>query len=263
MKTVILAGGYGTRISEESRLRPKPMVEIGGKPIIWHIMKQYSAYGFNDFVVCCGYMQHIIKEYFANYFLYNSDVTFDFTRGRNEMTVHMDHAEHWKVSLIDTGLDTMTGGRLKRVAKYIDGETFFLTYGDGVSDIRIDDLLDFHQKSGGILTLSCVHPSSRFGNLDVEDDGVVSGFREKHADDTGWINAGFMVCEPDVLDYLEGDSTVFEREPIERISSDGLLRAYRHSGFWQCMDTLREKQMLEELWKSGRAPWKVWDSGCN
>ena len=258
MKTVILAGGYGTRISEESRLRPKPMVEIGGKPIIWHIMKQYSAYGFNDFVVCCGYMQHVIKEYFANYFLYNSDVTFDFTNGRNDMTVHMDHTEHWKVSLIDTGLDTMTGGRIRRIRKYLDEQPFFLTYGDGVSDIRIDDLYEFHRKSGGILTMSCVHPSSRFGNLDVEDGGFVSGFREKHLEDSGWINAGYMVCEPEVFDWLIDDTTVFEREPVEGIAAEGKLRAYRHEGFWQCMDTLREKMKLEELWKSGKAPWKVW-----
>ena len=259
MKTVILAGGYGTRISEESALRPKPMVEIGGKPILWHIMKQYSHYGFHDFVICCGYKQHIIKEYFANYFLYNSDVTFDFTHGKNEMTVHRDKTEFWKVSLVDTGLDTMTGGRIKRVASYLNGEPFFLTYGDGVSDVRIDDLLEFHKKSGGLLTMSCVHPNSRFGNLDVKDSGVVTGFREKKEEDAGWINAGFMVCEPSVLDYLKDDTTVFEREPLEKITADGQLRAYRHEGFWQCMDTLREKEMLENLWKSGHAPWKVWD----
>ncbi len=260
MKTVILAGGYGTRISEESRLRPKPMVEIGGKPILWHIMKQYSAYGYNDFVICCGYMQHVIKEYFANYFLYNSDVTFDFTHGRSDMQVHMDKTELWRVSLIDTGLDTMTGGRIRRIADYLDDGPFFLTYGDGVSDINIGSLLDFHRKSGGTLTMSCVHPNSRFGNLDVGDSGFVRSFREKRAEDTGWINAGFMVCEKKVLDYLVDDSTVFERDPIERIAAEGGLRAYRHTGFWQCMDTVREKELLEELWKSGKAPWKVWNT---
>lgn len=259
MKTVILAGGYGTRISEESHLRPKPMVEIGGKPILWHIMKQYSHYGFNDFVICCGYMQHVIKEYFANYFLYNSDVTFDFTRGRNDMIVHRDNTELWKVSLIDTGMDTMTGGRIKRVSQYLEGEPFFLTYGDGVSDVNISELLAFHRSNGGMLTMSCVHPNSRFGNLDVDDTGKVSSFREKSLEDSGWINAGFMVCEPEVLNYLEDDTTVFEKKPLETIAADGGLRAYRHEGFWQCMDTLREKEKLEELWKSGKAPWKVWE----
>ncbi len=259
MKTVILAGGYGTRISEESRLRPKPMVEIGGKPILWHIMKQYSHYGFNDFIICCGYMQHVIKEYFANYFLYNSDVTFDFTGGRNEMTVHREHTEMWKVSLIDTGRDTMTGGRIRRIARYLDdGEPFFLTYGDGVSDVNIPELYEYHKKSGGILTMSCVHPSSRFGNLDMEDSGHVKSFREKRVEDSGWINAGFMVAEPEVLRYIERDDQPFEREPIERIAADGGLNAFRHEGFWQCMDTLREKELLERLWKSGEAPWKVW-----
>ena len=259
MKTVILAGGYGTRISEESRLRPKPMVEVGGKPILWHIMKQYSHYGFNDFVICCGYMQHVIKEYFANYFLYNSDVTFDFTRGQNEMIVHRDKTELWKVALIDTGLDTMTGGRISRVARYLDDEPFFLTYGDGVSDIDIRALYAYHKEKGGLLTMSCVHPDSRFGNLDMDDGGRVLRFREKNLEDSGWINAGFMVCEPGVLNYLGGDETIFEREPIERIAADGQLRAFRHEGFWQCMDTLREKEKLEELWKRGDAPWKVWE----
>ncbi len=258
MKTVILAGGYGTRISEESHLRPKPMVEIGGKPILWHIMKQYYHYGFNDFIICCGYMQHVIKEYFANYFLHNSDITFDFTNGQNEMIVHRDHSELWKVSLVDTGLDTMTGGRIRRIAHYLDDEPFFLTYGDGVSDIPIDRLYAFHKASGGLLTMSCIHPNSRYGNLDMTEDGVVQSFREKRAEDAGWINAGFMVAEPGVLAYLEDDATIFEKGPIERIAADGKLRAYRHDGFWQCMDTLREKEMLEALWKKGNAPWKVW-----
>ena len=258
MKTVILAGGYGTRISEESHLRPKPMVEIGGKPVLWHIMKLYSAYGVSEFIICCGYMQHVIKEYFANYFLYNSDVTFDFTHGRSDMLVHRDHTELWKVSVIDTGLDTMTGGRIRRIAPYLDDGPFFLTYGDGVSDVNLTELLDFHKKSGGLLTMTCVRPDSRFGNLDITSEGRVSSFREKRDEDTGWVNGGFMVAEKGILNYIEDDSTVFERGPLEKCASDGLLSAYRHDGFWQCMDTMREKELLEQLWKSGKAPWKVW-----
>ena len=260
MKTVILAGGYGTRISEESILKPKPMVEIGGKPILWHIMKQYSAYGVNDFIICCGYKQHVIKEYFANYFLYNSDITFDFSAGKNDVIVHRDSTELWRVSVIDTGLDTMTGGRIKRIAPYLNGESFFLTYGDGVSDVNIRDLYEFHRKTGGLLTMTCVHPSSRYGNLDITEEGHVRSFREKNAEDVGWINAGFMVCENGILDYLTDDTTVFEREPIERCAADGKMNAFRHEGFWQCMDTMREKEMLERLWKSGEAPWKVWEN---
>ena len=259
MKAVILAGGYGTRISEESVLRPKPMVEIGGKPILWHIMKLYAAYGVDEFIICCGYKQHVIKEYFANYFLYNSDVTFDFTKGRNNMIVHQDNTELWRVSVIDTGVDTMTGGRIKRIAPYLDDEPFFMTYGDGVADIRIDELLRFHQKQGGLLTMTCVHPSSRYGNLDISDDFKVQSFREKSKEDRGWVNAGFMVMEKDFLNYLEDDSTVLERGPIERCAADGLMNAFMHDGFWQCMDTLREKEKLEALWQSGRAPWKVWE----
>lgn len=259
MKAVILAGGYGTRISEESVLRPKPMVEIGGKPILWHIMKLYAAYGVDEFIICCGYKQHVIKEYFANYFLYNSDVTFDFTKGRNNMIVHQDNTELWRVSVIDTGVDTMTGGRIRRIAPYLDDEPFFMTYGDGVADIRIDELLRFHQKQGGLLTMTCVHPSSRYGNLDISDDFKVQSFREKSKEDRGWVNAGFMVMEKDFLNYLEDDSTVLERGPIERCAADGLMNAFMHDGFWQCMDTLREKEKLEALWQSGRAPWKVWE----
>ena len=259
MKAVILAGGYGTRISEESVLRPKPMVEIGGKPILWHIMKLYAAYGVDEFIICCGYKQHVIKEYFANYFLYNSDVTFDFTKGRNNMIVHQDNTELWRVSVIDTGVDTMTGGRIKRIAPYLDDEPFFMTYGDGVADIRIDELLRFHQKQGGLLTMTCVHPSSRYGNLDISDDFKVQSFREKSKEDRGWVNAGFMVMEKGFLNYLEDDSTVLERGPIERCAADGLMNAFMHDGFWQCMDTLREKEKLEALWQSGRAPWKVWE----
>ncbi len=259
MKAVILAGGYGTRISEESVLRPKPMVEIGGKPILWHIMKLYAAYGVDEFIICCGYKQHVIKEYFANYFLYNSDVTFDFTKGRNNMIVHQDNTELWRVSVIDTGVDTMTGGRIRRIAPYLDDEPFFMTYGDGVADIRIDELLRFHQKQGGLLTMTCVHPSSRYGNLDISDDFKVQSFREKSKEDRGWVNAGFMVMEKGFLNYLEDDSTVLERGPIERCAADGLMNAFMHDGFWQCMDTLREKEKLEALWQSGRAPWKVWE----
>ena len=258
MKTVILAGGYGTRISEESHLKPKPMVEIGGKPILWHIMKLYSACGANDFIICCGYMQHVIKEYFANYFLHNSDITFDFRNGQNHMTVHNEHTEMWRVSVIDTGLDTMTGGRIRRIAPYLDDEPFFLTYGDGVSDVNLKDLYEFHKKQGGLLTMTCVHPKSRYGNLDILPNGKVRSFREKNKTDVGWINGGFMVLDPGIMRYLKDDSTVFEREPIERCATEGLMNAYCHEGFWQCMDTLREKEMLERLWASGKAPWKTW-----
>ncbi len=258
MKAVILAGGYGSRISEESHLRPKPMVEIGGRPILWHIMKIFSAYGIDEFIICCGYMQHVIKEYFANYYLYHSDITFDFKKGRGDMIVHSDHTEFWRVSVIDTGLDTMTGGRIKRIAPYLDDGPFLLTYGDGVSDVNISALIDYHKKQGGLLTMTCVHPSIRFGNLNISDDGKVSSFREKSKDEPEWVNAGFMVVEKGMLDYLEDDTTVWERDPIERCAADGKMNAFRHNGFWQCMDTLREKEMLERLWKSGKAPWKVW-----
>lgn len=259
MKTVILAGGFGTRISEESHLKPKPMIEIGEKPILWHIMKMYSHYGFNDFIICGGYKQHIIKEYFANYFLYNSDVTFDFTKGRNDMKVHSDHTENWKVTIVDTGLNTMTGGRIKRIARYLDDEPFFLTYGDGVSDVNLKELWEFHQKRGGLVTLTCVQPDSRFGNLDLDDEGHVHSFREKKQVDTGWVNGGFMVVDPKIMDLIDGDETIFEQYPLEEAARRGQLNARRHYGFWQCMDTLREKQKLEALWASGTAPWKVWD----
>lgn len=258
MKTVILAGGFGTRISEESHLKPKPMIEIGEKPILWHIMKLYSYYGFNDFIICGGYKQHVIKEYFANYFLYNSDVTFDFTNSRNDMIVHSEHTENWKVTIVDTGLNTMTGGRIKRIAPYLDDEPFFLTYGDGVSDVNIRELLSFHEKRGGLVTMTCVQPDSRFGNLDLDEDGHVSAFREKKIQDTGWVNGGFMVLDPKAIDLIEGDSTIFEEAPLEEAARKGELNAFRHYGFWQCMDTLREKQKLESLWASGHAPWKVW-----
>lgn len=257
MKVVILAGGFGTRISEESYLRPKPMIEIGDKPILWHIMKLYSHYGFNEFVICCGYKAHMIKEWFADYYLHTSDVTFDFTKG-NEMTVHNNVSEPWKVTLVDTGLNTMTGGRVKRIEKYVNNETFMLTYGDGVSNVNIKELLNFHKKHGKLATLTAVNPGQRFGVLDVKDDGNVLSFREKNDDDGDLVNAGFMVLEPGVFNYIDGDSTSFEKEPLERITADGQLAAYRHKGFWKCMDTQRDKQQLEKMWNSGEALWKVW-----
>ena len=257
MKVVILAGGFGTRISEESHLRPKPMIEIGGMPILWHVMKQYSHYGFNDFVICCGYKQNLIKEYFADYFLYRSDVTFDFTDS-GSMTVHNNVAEPWKVTLVDTGLNTMTGGRVKRVAKYLENETFMLTYGDGVSDVNIKELFDFHKKHGKKATITAVNVGQKFGVIDVENDGKIAAFREKQEADGSLINGGFMVLEPSVIDYIDGDETVFEKTPLESLVRDGELMAYTHKGFWQCMDTQRDKQLLEKLWEEKRAPWKLW-----
>ncbi|MBO5166229.1 MAG: glucose-1-phosphate cytidylyltransferase [Lachnospiraceae bacterium] len=257
MKVVILAGGYGTRISEESYLKPKPMIEIGGKPILWHIMKEYSHYGFNEFIICCGYKQHVIKEWFADYYLHNSDVTFDFTAD-NKMTVHNNVTEPWKVTLVDTGLDTMTGGRVKRIEKYVGDETFMLTYGDGVSDVDIADLLAYHREHGKIATLTAVRLEQRFGVLDINDDSRITSFREKSVIDGSRINAGYMVLEPEIFKHIDGDSTVFEKEPLERVAEQGGLMAYKHDGFWQCMDTKREKEKLEALWDSGKAPWKVW-----
>ena len=258
MKVVILAGGFGTRISEESHLKPKPMVEIGDKPILWHIMKLYSHYGYNDFVICCGYKQHMIKEWFADYYLHSCDITFDFTQ-ENKMIVHNNITEPWKVTLVDTGLHTMTGGRVNRVKEYLNDEPFFLTYGDGVSDVNIPELLEFHKKNGKIATLTSVQPMGRFGALDIMEDGQISNFKEKKKEDSGWINAGFMVMEPEIMNYISGDRTVFEKESLVEVARDGQLDAYRHNGFWQCMDTLSEKNKLEEMWKSGNAPWKVWD----
>ncbi len=258
MKTVILAGGFGTRISEESQYKPKPMVEIGGQPILWHIMKLYSHYGFNDFIICAGYKQHAIKEYFANYFLYNSDVTFDFTEGNNDMIVHRERTENWKVTIVDTGLNTMTGGRVKRIAPYLDGEPFFLTYGDGVADVNLPELLEYHNSQGGLVTMTCVQPDGRFGNLDINGSGRVTNFREKKPQDTGWINGGFMVVDPKIMELIQGDSTVFEKYPLEEAARRGSLNAYKHYGYWQCMDTLREKMRLEELLETNQAPWKVW-----
>ena len=258
MKVVILAGGYGTRISEESHLKPKPMIEIGDKPILWHIMKEYSHYGFNEFIVCCGYKQHVIKEWFADYYLYNSDVTFDFADD-NRMIVHQNVAEPWKVTLVDTGLNTMTGGRIKRIRKYVGDETFMLTYGDAVSDVNIEKLREFHGEHGKLATITAVRLDQRFGVLDINKDDTIEEFREKNAiTDGSRINGGYMVMEPRVFDYLEDDNTVFEKYPLERLAMEGNLKAYRHDGYWQCMDTKREKDRLDELWSNGNAPWKVW-----
>ncbi|TCL59354.1 glucose-1-phosphate cytidylyltransferase [Kineothrix alysoides] len=259
MKVVILAGGYGTRISEESHLKPKPMIEIGEKPILWHIMKEYSHYGFNEFIICCGYKQHVIKEWFADYYLYNSDVTFDFSKN-NEMAVHNNVAEPWKVTIVDTGLNTMTGGRIKRIQQYIGNETFMLTYGDAVSDVNIKKLVDFHKEHKKTATLTAVNIGQRFGvlGIDAANDSINS-FREKESTDGARINAGYMVLEPAIFDFIEGDTIVFEKEPLETVAQSGQLKAYKHNGFWQCMDTKREKEELEELWESGQAPWKVWD----
>ncbi len=259
MKVVILAGGLGTRISEESHLRPKPMIEIGGKPILWHIMKEYSHYGYNEFIICCGYKQHVIKEWFADYYLHNSDVTFDFTRG-NEMTVHSNVAEPWRVTLVDTGLHTMTGGRIRRVRPYIGEEPFFLTYGDGVADVDIPATLAFHQAHGRIATITTVTLDQRFGVLEVNEEGQVDAFREKAEQDGGRINGGYMIMNPEIFSYLEDDSTVFEQGPMGRLAAEGQLMGYRHNGFWQCMDTAREKEKLEKLWASGHAPWKTWEN---
>lgn len=257
MKVVILAGGYGTRISEESHLKPKPMIEIGGKPILWHIMKEYSHYGFNEFIVCCGYKQHVIKEWFADYYLHNSDVTFDFTR-KNHMEVHNNVSEPWKVTLVDTGLDTMTGGRIKRVQPYVGNETFMLTYGDGVSDINISDLLRFHLSHGKTVTLTAINIEQRFGVLEINENDEIKSFREKSISDGSRINAGYMVCEPGIFNYIKNDETVLEKEPLETMAKMGQLRAFKYNGFWQCMDTKREKDKLDELWNSGKAPWKTW-----
>ena len=258
MKVVILAGGFGTRISEESHLKPKPMIEVGEKPILWHIMKIYSHYGFNEFVVCCGYKQHVIKEWFADYYLHNSDITFDFTQ-EDKMIVHNTALEPWKVTLVDTGLNTMTGGRIRRVRNYLGEEPFMLTYGDGVADVDIRALLKFHREHGQMATITSVQPGGRFGTLDILEDGTITNFREKKKDDGGWINAGFMVLEPEIMDLIDGDDTVFEKKPLEEAARRGQLNTYKHRGFWQCMDTLREKEQLEAMWNSGTAPWKIWD----
>ena len=258
MKVVILAGGFGTRISEESHLRPKPMIEIGGMPIMWHIMKHYSSYGYNDFIICAGYKQQVIKEFFANYYLHRSDITFDFTSG-GKMLVHTEYSEPWKVTVVDTGLNTMTGGRIKRIRPHLNGEPFMLTYGDGVSDVDIDKLVAFHNEKGQMATLTAIQLTQRFGVIDIDSEQNVQEFREKTAQDGGCINGGFMVLEQGVFDLIEGDATVFEKYPLEQAAKMGQLNAYKHNGFWQPMDTMRDKDLLEKLWASGNAPWKNWD----
>lgn len=255
MKAVILAGGFGTRISEESVLKPKPMIEIGGKPILWHIMKIYSHYGINEFVICCGYKQYVIKEYFANYFLHNSDVTFDISK--NSMHVHNNQAEPWKVTVVDTGEQTLTGGRLKRVREFVGNEDFCFTYGDGVSDLNIKDLISFHKENGRLATVTAIQPPGRFGAMEMSGNEI-SKFQEKPKGDGSWVNGGFFILSPKVFDLIPGDETIWEREPLEKLASTKQLVAYKHQGFWQAMDTLRDKNHLEELWSSGKAPWKVW-----
>lgn len=257
MKVILLAGGLGTRISEESQYKPKPMLEIGGMPILWHIMKTYAAHGFNEFIICAGYKQHVIKEWFADYFLHTSDITFDFTEG-NKMIVHNQYSEPWKVTVVDTGLNTMTGGRVKRIRRYVGDEPFMLTYGDGVCDVNITELVKFHQSHGKLATLTSVILEQQKGVLDIGGDNAVQSFREKSLNDGAPINAGFMVLQPEVFDYIEGDQTVLEREPLQQLAAEGQLMSYSHSGFWQCMDTKREKDVLEKLWAKGQAPWKVW-----
>ena len=255
MKAVILAGGFGTRISEETQFKPKPMIEVGGMPLLWHIMKSYSTYNINDFVICCGYKGYMIKEYFANYFLHMSDVTFDIKN--NKMNVHKKFGESWNVTLVDTGIDTQTGGRLKKIEEYLDDETFCFTYGDGISDIQIDQLVRFHNDNKTVATVTAVQPSARFGALDIRENKVIS-FKEKPPGDGNWINGGYFVLEPSVFDYLGDNSTVWEEEPVENLTRDGQLSTYKHSGFWQPLDTLRDKNKLEKLWSNGNAPWKIW-----
>lgn len=253
-----MAGGFGTRISEESQFKPKPMIEIGGKPILWHIMKEYSYYGYNDFIICAGYKQHVIKEWFANYFLRNSDVTFDYSKGTNEMTIHESNIDPWKVTIVDTGLNTMTGGRIKRIEKYVGNNTFMMTYGDGVCDVDIEKLVQFHKTHGKIATLTAVIQEQQKGILDIGGDNAVKSFREKNLSDGAPINAGYMVLEPEIFRYIEGDDTVFEKEPLEQLVEKKQLMSYMHNGFWQCMDNAREKLMLDNMLSSNCAPWKKW-----
>ncbi|MBU0579727.1 MAG: glucose-1-phosphate cytidylyltransferase [Candidatus Margulisbacteria bacterium] len=255
MKVLILAGGLGTRISEETEVRPKPMVEIGGKPILWHIMQHYSNFGFNDFVILLGYKGNIIKEYFAHYFLYQSDVTFDLKN--NSVEYHKNSAEPWKVTLVDTGVDTMTGGRIKRVKNFITGEPFMLTYGDGISDVDLNKLLKFHKKHGKLITMTTVQPEGRYGSLDLNANGQINSFIEKPKGDGAWINAGFFVCEPGILNYIKGDEDIFEKAPLEKMVKDKKVFAYKHDGFWRCMDTLRDKVVLNQIWNSAKAPWMI------
>ena len=256
MKVVILAGGFGTRLSEETDIKPKPMIEIGGRPILWHIMKIYSHYGFNDFIICLGYKGYVIKEYFANYFLHQSDVTIDLQN--NNMEIHQSKAEPWRITLLDTGHNTMTGGRIKRAKKYLGDDTFMLTYGDGVGNINIKASIEFHRQNNKKATVTSVQPSGRFGSLNLDDKKNVLSFQEKPKGDGAWINGGFFVLEPSVLDYIHSDETVWEKGPLEGLAGDGQLVAFAHTGFWQPMDTLRDKNNLEELWNSGKAPWKLW-----
>ncbi len=258
MKVVLLAGGFGSRISEESQFKPKPMIDIGGMPILWHIMKEYAYCGHTDFIICAGYKQHYIKEWFANYFLHSSDVTFDYRNGRNEMTVHETNVEPWRVTVVDTGLNTMTGGRIKRIQKYVGEEPFLMTYGDGVCDVDINKLIEFHKQHGKIATLTAVLQDQSKGVLDIGGDNAVKSFREKKISDGAPINAGYMVFQPEVFDYIEGDATVLERDPLEKLAEQGNLMSYMHRGFWQCMDNMREKEMLEKLLAKGKAPWKKW-----
>lgn len=257
MKVVLLAGGYGTRFSEQSQYKPKPMIEVGGMPILWHIMKGYSHYGYNDFVVCAGYKQYMVKEWFANYFLYTSDITFDLRHG-NKIVVHDQRSEPWMVTVVDTGPNTMTGGRVKRVQPYVGDEPFMLTYGDGVCDVNVRELVRFHRSHGRLATLTSVTLDQQKGVLDIGGDNAVHSFREKSAEDASPINAGFMVLQPEVFNYIEGDQTVFEQEPLMRLADEGQLMSYAHRGFWQCMDSKREHDLLERMWGSGEAPWKVW-----
>ena len=258
MKVVLLAGGLGTRITEESQYKPKPMVDIGGMPILWHIMKEYAWYGHTEFIICAGYKQQVIKEWFANYFLRSSDITFDYQHGRNEMIVHESHAEPWKVTVVDTGLKTMTGGRIRRIRKYVEGEPFLMTYGDGVCDVDINKLIAFHQEHGKIATLTAVLQDQSKGVLDIGGDNAVKSFREKKLSDGAPINAGYMVFQPEIFNYLDGDDTVLEKEPLERLAEKHQLMSYMHRGFWQCMDNIREKELLEKMLAADKAPWKKW-----
>jgi glucose-1-phosphate cytidylyltransferase len=256
MKVLILAGGFGTRLSEQTEIKPKPMVEIGGKPILWHILKIYSTYGYNDFVILLGYKGYVIKEFFANYFLHQSDLTIDIKN--NKIEIHDNYSENWKITLVDTGAETLTGGRIKRAGKFVDNEPFLLTYGDGVSDVDIQKLVDFHKSHGKLATMTAIQPEGRFGALDISKNNEINSFIEKPKGDNAWINGGFFVCQPEVLNYINGDETIFEKEPLEKLAKEGQLQAFKHDGFWQCMDTLRDKNRLEDEWSTGKAPWKKW-----
>jgi len=256
MKVLILAGGFGTRLSEQTEIKPKPMVEIGGKPILWHILKIYSTYGYNDFVILLGYKGYVIKEFFANYFLHQSDLTIDIKN--NKIEIHDNYSENWKITLVDTGAETLTGGRIKRAGKFVDNEPFLLTYGDGVSDVDIQKLVEFHKSHGKLATMTAIQPEGRFGALDISKNNEINSFIEKPKGDNAWINGGFFVCQPEILNYINGDETIFEKEPLEKLAKEGQLQAFKHDGFWQCMDTLRDKNRLEDEWSTGKAPWKKW-----